>query len=127
MKREQVLNTSFAAVGTAVLAVIGWLALSVIQLQTHNAAENAEKQLRDDITDIMNDVDKRLAIIEALIRREPHIIVSEAANTLPEPLAPDPANDDQSAWESMSTQHIPRYDLRDHKHLNNAQNTQNNK
>ena len=127
MKREQVLNTSFAAVGTAVLAVIGWLALSVIQLQTHNAAENAEKQLRDDITDIMNDVDKRLAIIEALIRREPHIIVSEAANTLPEPLAPDPANDDQSAWESMSTQHIPRYDLRDHKNLNNAQNTQNNK
>lgn len=67
IKRENMWNIVLTSLVTAAFAVLGWLALSVIQLQNQYAAETAEKELRNDVTDVMNDVDKRLAVIEAVM------------------------------------------------------------
>lgn len=80
MKREMLWNSIQAAVITGLLAVIGWLALAVINLQNQRAADDAENQLRQSITDAMNDVDKRLAVIEALISQRT-VVAAPVATT----------------------------------------------
>lgn len=111
MRKEQIWNAILAAVGTALLAVIGWLALSVIQLQTRNAAEDAEENLRQDITDVMNDVDKRLAVIEALVRREPRTTPPMPDFSVPNMFGDDESDDEDTPPEPLPQ--MPRYDLRD--------------
>lgn len=109
MQKGTVWNAFLAALMTASFAVIGWLTLSVIKLQNQYAAETAEKQLRQDITDVMNDVDKRLAIIEALMlrgaMREQQLLDPEV------PEAPAPPDPDEAAPEPLPQ--LPRYDLRE--------------
>jgi hypothetical protein len=137
MKKEVIWNSFLAALMTAAFAIIGWLSLSVIKLQNQYAAETAEKQLRQDITDVLNDVDKRLAVIEAVVvvrggeplhvqravvEPEP-IPVPVPPDDLPDPPSPgDPAPDQgkpdelRAPFEIPEMQappQVPRYDLRD--------------
>jgi hypothetical protein len=103
---------------------LGWLAISVIQLQNQYAAESAEKQLRQDVTDVLNDVDKRLAVMEAMMIMN-HQRAPEPAPSPPTPLmSPYGVDDDASSdpFESdtygpdeavMDIPFAPRYDLRD--------------
>lgn len=123
MRKEQVWNAILAAVGTALLAVIGWLALSVIQLQTRNAAEDAEEELRQDITDVMNDVDKRLAVIEALMRRDSPATTSPIPSfSVPNILGDDQGDDEDRPSEAAPQ--MPRYDLREQRSQRNNMNRQ---
>ena len=124
MKRETTMSIIWTALGTAALGVIGWLCLSVIHLQNQYAAESAEKKLRQDVTDVMNDVDKRLAVIEALMTRS---AAAEPVPPAPVPVPYDPFVPDllQQAPEppmapmeepeeepQQQRQFAPRYDLR---------------
>lgn len=119
IKRENVWNVVLTSVVAAIFAVFGWLVSAVIQLQNQYAAETAEKELRVDVTDIMNDVDKRLAVIEAIM-----VFRDKAATQVDLPIPPLPApdpivQDDDSAPDGFAPNNImqrgfnaPRYDLR---------------
>jgi len=117
MRKEHVWNAVLAAIATALLGIVGWLSLSVIHLQNQQAAEDAEKKLRADITDVMNDVDKRLAVIEALMRRDPispSVLPSPPTTASPNIFSDDP----EPSPEPPSPQiPLPRYDLREQQKL----------
>lgn len=136
MKKEVIWNSFLAALITASFAIIGWLSLSVVKLQNQYAAEAAEKQLRQDITDVLNDVDKRLAVIEAVVvvrGGQPLQVVPQILPTPPEPMPMpvepgdpmpgDPPPPDQGKPDEVRVPEIdipevqppqlPRYDLRD--------------
>lgn len=84
MTKGAIWNVAGGSIITANLAVIGWLAISVIDLQRENAAKRAETDLRGEVTDVLNDVDKRLAVIEAIM------IFSGKENTTTKEIIPDP-------------------------------------
>lgn len=119
IKRENVWNVVLASVIAAIFAVFGWLASAVIQLQNQYAAETAEKELRVDVTDIMNDVDKRLAVIEAIMVFRDKTAMQQVDLPIP-PLPSDPiAQDDASTPDNFAPNNAaqrgfnaPRYDLR---------------
>jgi hypothetical protein len=116
---------------TAVLGVLGWMALSVVTLQSQMAADRAEDALRDDLQDAFNDIDKRLAVMENnqqwMGRRQqpepvpvpmpapammPYDIV-EPFEDIGEDLAPEPVPPAPEPEDELPT-FKPRYDFRQH-------------
>lgn len=114
---------------TAVLGVLGWMALSVVTLQSQMAADRAEDALRDDLQDAFNDIDKRLAVMENNQqwmgrRQQPETIpVPMPAPVMYDPV--DPFDDVEAAMEpepippapepeEAPVPFSPRYDFRQH-------------
>lgn len=136
MRKELVWNSFIGASGTAVFAAFGWLVLNVVDLKSNIAARDAEQDLRTDITDALRDVDKRLAVIEVVmkINGEPERRalfpvygatpdIEEAEEAEEESPAPTDSNDNsnsiqnyrQSSRSNQPQNFGPKYDLRNNK------------
>ena len=57
-------NSLVGAIGTALVAVLGWLCLKVSEHTAELQSAKTERDVREDVTDVLGDVDRRLAIIE---------------------------------------------------------------
>lgn len=107
IKRETFWGIIITALCTAFITVMGWIILEIIDLKNKQAVAEAEDDLRDKITDVFNDIDKRMAVIEAINQRSntnipTPVMVPYSSDPLPEPLISESAEQFDG----------PRYDLR---------------
>lgn len=111
IKRETLWGIIITALCTGFMATVGWMILEIIDIKNKQAVSEAEDDLRMSITDAFNDIDKRIAVIEALnVRSRPNNDIYNYPPPMPglNSIVPD-----QSAEESIQESFDgPRYDLR---------------